>query len=439
MKDKKHSDDPKIEILLEYANSIITTLREPILVLDKNLLIITANRAFYSTFKVIEKDTISWSLPDLSNRQWNIPKLLTLLKEILPEKKVVKDYEIKLKLEQIGQRVMNLNACQLRVPKKIAAIITAKEEAAEEEEEELILLAIEDITERKRLLEELKKSEERFHKVFATSRDALLLVHKTKGDILDSNTAATGLLSYSHEEFSKKKLWEIGLMKDIEEFQEVLSKLEKEGLIHYEDTSVKTREGLSIDTEAYLVNKAEVMQCNIRDITERKEEEEELKKSQAKFKTIFDATLDGMILADIETKQFFMFNKAICQMLGYTEEEITRLHIKDIHPKVDLPYVMEQFERQARGEIKLAVAIPVKRKNGSVFYADINTSRIILSKKKYLMASFRDITERKIMQDELKEKIRDLERFSKFAVDRELKMEELEKKIKELEERLKGK
>jgi len=435
MKNKKHSYDLEIETLLEYANSIIATLREPFLVLDKKLRIITANQAFYTTFKVTKKNTINWPLYDLGNRQWNIPKLLALLKEILPEKKIVKDYEVELKLEKIGQRVMNLNACQLRVPKKIAAII-AKEEAAEEE---LILLAIEDITERKCLLEELKKSEERFHKVFTTSRDALFLVHKTKGDILDSNVAATELLSYSPEEFSKKKLWEIGLMKDKEEFQEVLSKLEKEGLIHYEDTSVKTREGLRIDTEAYLVNKAEVMQCNIRDITERKEEEEELKKYQARFKAIFDATLDGMILADIETKQFFMFNKAICQMLGYTEEEITRLHIKDIHPKVDLPYVMEQFERQARGEIKLAVTLPVKRKDGSVFYADINTSRIILSKKKYLMASFRDITERKIMQDELKEKMQDLERFSKFAVDRELKMEELEKKIKELEERLKGK
>jgi len=442
MKDKKHRNEPKIETLLEYANSIIATLREPFLVLDKNLRIITANRAFYVTFEVTEKDTISWPLPDLGNRQWNIPKLLTLLKKILPEKKVVKDYEIELKLEQIGQRVMNLNACQLRVPKKIAAIIAAEEEAAaaeEEEEEELILLAIEDITERKRLLEELKKSEERFHKAFATSRDTLFLVHKTKGDILDSNTAATELIGYSHEEFLKKKLWEIGLMKDIEEFQEVLSKLEKEGLIHYEDTAVKTKEGLSINTEAYLVNKAEVMQCNIRDITDRKEEEEELKKSQARFKVIFDATLDGMVLVDIETKQFFMFNKAICQMLGYTEEEITRLSIKDIHPEVDLPYVMEQFERQARGEIKLAVAIPVKRKDGSVFYADINTSQIILSKKKYLMGSFRDITERKIIQDELTEKMQDLERFSKFAVDRELKMEELEKKIKELEERLKGK
>ena len=53
------------------------------------------------------------------------------------------------------------------------------------------------------------------------------------------------------------------------------------------------------------------------------------------------------------------------------------------------------------------------------------------------MGSFRDITESKKMQDELKEKIEDLERFSKFAVDRELKMEELEKKVKELEERLK--
>ena len=106
MKDKKQRDESRIEVLLEYANSIIATLREPFLVLDKNLQVISANQAFYTTFKVTEKDTIGRPLPDLGDRQWNIPKLLQLLKEIIPEKKVVKDYEVEHKFEQIGQRVM---------------------------------------------------------------------------------------------------------------------------------------------------------------------------------------------------------------------------------------------------------------------------------------------------------------------------------------------
>ncbi len=149
MKDKKPKDESKIEKALEYGDRIIATLRESFLVLDKNLRVISANSAFYNTFKVTQKDTLGRSLPDLGDGQWNIPKLLVLLKEILPEKGIVENYEIEHEFEQIGLRCMNLNASQLRVPKEIAAIIAATAKEEEEEEEELILLAIEDITERK--------------------------------------------------------------------------------------------------------------------------------------------------------------------------------------------------------------------------------------------------------------------------------------------------
>jgi two-component system CheB/CheR fusion protein len=158
MKDKKKRSETEIEVLLDYTNRIIATLREPFLILDKNLRIISANQAFYATFEVKEKETIGRLLPDLGDGQWNIPKLLQLLKEILPEKKVMKDYEVGHKFEKIGRRAMILNACQLRVPKKIAAIIAAGVRKKEEVEEELILLAIEDITARRKVENGLEKA-----------------------------------------------------------------------------------------------------------------------------------------------------------------------------------------------------------------------------------------------------------------------------------------
>lgn len=69
------------------------------------------------------------------------------------------------------------------------------------------------------------------------------------------------------------------------------------------------------------------------------------------FKLFFDNANDGVLLADLETKKFYMANKAICKMLGYSYNEIKNLRVTDIHPKEDLPYVMGQFKRQAKGKI----------------------------------------------------------------------------------------
>ena len=186
MKDKKQIDELKIKKALEYSNAIIATLREPFLVLDKNLRVISANQAFYTVFKVAEKDTIGRPLPDLGDGQWNIPKLLQLLKEIIPEKKVVKDYEVEHQFEQIGQRVMILNVCQLRVSKKIAAIVGGAIEEEEEEEEELVLLAIEDITERKKAYDELKETREklfRFEKLATLGKLAGIVSHELRNPL----------------------------------------------------------------------------------------------------------------------------------------------------------------------------------------------------------------------------------------------------------------
>ena len=139
------------------------------------------------------------------------------------------------------------------------------------------------------------------------------------------------------------------------------------------------------------------------DITERKQAEAMLHESEQRLHAIFDGAIDGIVLADRETRQFTAGNSALCRMLGYRPEELVRLSVRDIHPQQDWPYVFEQFDKQARGELKLAVDIPVKRKDGSVFYTDINTSPVYIGGKHYMVGIFRDITERKQMETELRE------------------------------------
>jgi PAS domain S-box-containing protein len=137
----------------EYAESIVDTVREGLLVLDGDLRVISANRSFYETFKVKPGETEGQLVYDLGNRQWNIPKLRELLEEILPTDTTFDNFEVEHEFKIIGRRVMHLNARRIY---------------RETNETRLILLAIEDVTERKRAQQALRKSSEEL-KFFAYS------------------------------------------------------------------------------------------------------------------------------------------------------------------------------------------------------------------------------------------------------------------------------
>ena len=129
---------------------------------------------------------------------------------------------------------------------------------------------------------------------------------------------------------------------------------------------------------------------------------EEVGESELIFRAIFDNAADGILLADVESRKFYIGNKVICQMLGCDEGELKNLGVMDIHPEESLSYVIEQFRKQMKGEITLAKDMPVKRKDGSVFYADINAFPITFGQKTYLMGIFRDITERRKAEEEVR-------------------------------------
>lgn len=116
----------------DYAEAIVATIREPLLVLDKNLKIKSANSSYYQSFKVNQEETEGNFIFDVYNKQWDIPALRTLLENILPEKTSFKNFEINLNFQNLGERIMLLNARELRLQNGT---------------EKLILLVIEDITE----------------------------------------------------------------------------------------------------------------------------------------------------------------------------------------------------------------------------------------------------------------------------------------------------
>ncbi len=139
-----------------------------------------------------------------------------------------------------------------------------------------------------------------------------------------------------------------------------------------------------------------------KDRVEKKLSDEALRQSEKIFREIFENASDGLLLVDVETLHFSFSNSTICKMLGYEPSEFRNLSVPDIHPAESLPYILSQLDKQKRKEISLVRDIPVKRKNGTIFYADINSFDIIYEGRKCLMGIFRDITDRKLAEDALK-------------------------------------
>ncbi len=139
------------------------------------------------------------------------------------------------------------------------------------------------------------------------------------------------------------------------------------------------------------------------DITERKQAEEALIESEARYRTIFNGSAQGILVADIETKRFKYANPAMCRMLGYTEEEMTQLAVMDIHPRESLEHVISEFEAQARGEVTLSPEIPCLRRDGKIIYADISTTKATIGGRECNVGFLTDITERMQAEEALRE------------------------------------
>jgi two-component system cell cycle sensor histidine kinase/response regulator CckA len=136
--------------------------------------------------------------------------------------------------------------------------------------------------------EALRESESRYRRLFETAQDGILILDAGTGQIADVNPFLLEMLGYSHDEFLNKKLWEIGFFKDVEESRLVFNELQKKGYVRYEHLPLETKDGLSVDVEfvsnAYWVNNKQVIQCNIRDITERKKAEELRRKLESQLR-----------------------------------------------------------------------------------------------------------------------------------------------------------
>jgi len=258
---KKSADEAR-----EYAESVINTVREPLIVLDQDLRVVSVSRSFYEFFKVKPEETVGQLIYDLGNKQWDIPKLRELLETILPQKTTFDNYEVEHDFATIGRRIMLLNARQIeRVLGK----------------ERIILLAIEDITERKKLEEAHSKLA-----AIVESADDAIIGKDLEGTIVSWNSGAEVVYGYNAKEVIGKSVSLLMLPGHPDEYKELLTKKSSGEYIKDYETQRRRKNGQIIDVSLTISpvkdTSGKIIGDSIiaRDITEKKKLEREVVKAK---------------------------------------------------------------------------------------------------------------------------------------------------------------
>ena len=250
----------------EYAEALVETVREALLVLDGQLRIRAANQSFYRTFQTTPVLTEGKDFLEMWGLDKEDPTLRSRLSKLTREAPL-HDYELDVDVETLGHKTLLLNARRV----SLAA-------------EAVLLMAIDDITERKAAENALKTSESRYRRIFETAREGIWLLDGSSGEILDVNPYLIELLGVYRDQLVGRRPWDIGLFENPNLAKQRFREAKANGISFEAEVAMLTRDGQRVVVEAitntYDLRGHSVMQGNLRDVTERVRLEDQLRQVQ---------------------------------------------------------------------------------------------------------------------------------------------------------------
>ncbi|MFA4876428.1 MAG: PAS domain S-box protein [Methanoregula sp.] len=442
----------------EYLRNLITYANAPIIVWNPDLKITRFNNAF-------EKLT-GRSRDDVTGKDL----------EILFPENTRPETLAKIRQTSSGERWEVVEIPILHISGKVSTVLWNS--AAIRNPSGTIISTIaqgQDITDRKRAEEQITTSEIRYHRLFESAKDGILILNRDTGEIIDANPFIEDLLGYEPKDFLGKHLWDIGLLKD-----QLLSKIAFEDLqakdyLRYEDLPLQTKGGQIIEVEfvsnIYRIDPGTtVIQCNIRDITDRKRDEKALREkttdletayekitaseeelresydelaknretlaaSEEKYRALSESTTDIIFINGLDGT-FRYVNRTGADLLGHSPEDFVGKMFVDFFPPETAAIQLRLFSEAARtrqpASEEMEVEIP-----GELRWYDVREIPLFAGDGSIsaVMGTVRDITDRKRAEEEVQRKNTDLE-----AANQEIRAtgEELQRLNNELDERVRA-
>jgi two-component system CheB/CheR fusion protein len=387
----------------EYSESIVDTVREPLIVLDDDLRVVTASRSFYEVFKVNPEETVGQLIYNLGNKQWDIPKLRELLENILPHQATFDDYEVEHDFPSIGKRTMLLNA--RRIPDPPAKL-------------KVILLAIEDITRRKKI----EECDIDLAAIVNTSVEGI--IGKTSdGDVISWNKGAETIYGYTEKEMQGKNISLLAPPGYKDEIFDQLKKLKAGELITNHETKRIRKDGVIIDISLSL-SSIKDKQGNIygvsaimHDITEQKK----LKQVQAAneySESIINTVREPLIVLDQDLR-VVVVSRSFYEFFKVKPQETVGKLIYDLGNKQwDIPKLRELLETILpqktsfdNYEVEHDFAIIGKR----IMLLNARQIQRVLGKERIILLAIEDITERREIENGLEKTRKELEVIKQSA------------------------
>lgn len=274
---------------------------------------------------------------------------------------------------------------------------------------------------RKTIESALHESEANYKEIFNATSEGFLIYDARNGKILDINQAAESMFGYPKKELLKLDIDRIssGISPyTLSEARIQMRKALRNGQCLFE-WHARKKDGtlfwIEITLKRALLEGHERIIAVTRNITERKVAHMKLEESEKKLRTIFEYAGDGILTVDIQNRHFLFANKKMCEMLGYSEEELLDRSIEDIHPEEELPHLLEMFQGRAEGRYAGSYEMPMQRKDGSLLYVEGSASLVDSVDTPYLIGVFKDVTKTRRLLNELNESKKALSKAKEIA------------------------